>query len=139
MRGAVGGGLMLGGSCGGSGGLPRGLTCPPLRAAQQPGVGLPPEAGPLSQQLHQHSHKLAELMRVSLEEVLAGLVVSGTPEARVAALQLELERSSWRHQQEMAEVRHNADIMLGEMRASLEAERHRAVEEVGHPLRGRDP
>ena len=103
------------------------LNCPPLR---QGGQQIPPEAGPLSQQLHQHAHKLAEMMRASLEEVLAGLVVAGTPEARVAALQLELERSSWRHQQELAEVRHNADIMLGEMRASMEADKHRAVEEV---------
>ena len=142
MRGGPGcgirGGLQLPG--GGVTGM-RPLNCPPLRP-QQPGLGvgptncLPPEAGPLSQQLHQCSHKLAEIMRVSLEEVLAGLIASGSPEARVAALQLELERTSWRHQQEMAEVRHNTDIMLGEMRASLEAEKHRALEEVRilHPF-----
>ncbi|ROT65440.1 protein kinase C-binding protein 1 [Penaeus vannamei] len=71
---------------------------------------LPPEAGPLSSQLHKHSQKLAEVMRATLEDVLAGLVGTGTPEARLAALQLELERTSWRHQQELAEVRHNADV-----------------------------
>ncbi|XP_042868392.1 protein kinase C-binding protein 1-like isoform X2 [Penaeus japonicus] len=91
---------------------------------------LPPEAGPLSSQLHKHSQKLAEVMRATLEDVLAGLVGTGTPEARLAALQLELERTSWRHQQELAEVRHNADVMLVEMRANLEAEKQRAVEEV---------
>ncbi|XP_047736969.1 uncharacterized protein LOC108677761 isoform X2 [Hyalella azteca] len=106
------------------------MACPPLRPQNMQGVVPPPEAGHLSQQLHQHSHKLAEIMRASLEEVLSGLVVAGTPEARVAALQLELERSNWRHQQEVMEVRHNSDIMLGEMRASLEAEKHRAVEEM---------
>ena len=40
-----------------------------------PGGGhMPPEAGPLSSQLHQHSHKLAEMMRASLEEVLTGIL-----------------------------------------------------------------
>ncbi|XP_045599040.2 uncharacterized protein [Procambarus clarkii] len=91
---------------------------------------LPPEAGPLSAQLHKHSQKLAEVMRATLEDVLGGLVMTGTPEARVAALQLELERTNWRHQQELAEVRHNADVMLVEMRANLEAEKQRAVDDV---------
>ena len=91
---------------------------------------LPPEAGYLSSELHKHSHKLAEIMRATLEEVLVNLVGSGTAEAKLAALQLELERSNWRHQQEIAEVRHNADVMLVEMRANLEAEKQRAVEEV---------
>ncbi|RXG72985.1 Cell division cycle-associated protein 7 [Armadillidium vulgare] len=91
---------------------------------------LPPEAGPLSTELHKHAHKLAEMMRTSLEEVLGGLVGLGTPEARLGALQLELERCNWRHQQEIIEVRHNADVMLVEMRANLEAEKQRAIEDV---------
>ncbi|CAL4136566.1 unnamed protein product, partial [Meganyctiphanes norvegica] len=108
---------------------------------------LPPEAGPLSTQLHKHSQKLAEIMRATLEDVLGGLVGTGTPEARLAALQLELERTSWRHQQELAEVRHNADVMLqivemrrqmerqmveriSEVRRQLEAEKQRAIEET---------
>jgi len=57
-------------------------------------------------------------------------VVQGTAEAKVAALQLELERSKWRHQQELTEVRHNADVIMAEMRAGLEAEKMRAIEEV---------
>ncbi|XP_066969006.1 MYND-type zinc finger-containing chromatin reader ZMYND8 isoform X2 [Macrobrachium rosenbergii] len=123
------------------------ITSPGLRMMSAPGPGpgmmfpnrlpgmpptrhLPPEAGPLATQLHKHSQKLAEVMRATLEDVLGGLVGTGTPEARLAALQLELERTSWRHQQELAEVRHNADVMLVEMRANLEAEKQRAVEEV---------
>ncbi|XP_068244518.1 MYND-type zinc finger-containing chromatin reader ZMYND8 isoform X2 [Palaemon carinicauda] len=123
------------------------ITSPGLRMMSAPGPGpglmypnrlpgmtparhLPPEAGPLSTQLHKHSQKLAEVMRATLEDVLGGLVGTGTPEARLAALQLELERTSWRHQQELAEVRHNADVMLVEMRANLEAEKQRAVEEM---------
>ncbi|XP_064116640.1 LOW QUALITY PROTEIN: MYND-type zinc finger-containing chromatin reader ZMYND8-like [Macrobrachium nipponense] len=125
------------------------ITSPGLRMMSAPGPGpglmfpnrlpgmpptrhLPPEAGPLATQLHKHSQKLAEVMRATLEDVLNGGLVrkTGTPEARLAALQLELERTSWRHQQELAEVRHNADVMLVEMRANLEAEKQRAVEEV---------
>lgn len=107
-----------------------GMMVPPRVAAGPPPRHLPPEAGPLSAQLHKHSQKLAEVMRATLEDVLGGLVMTGTPEARVAALQLELERTNWRHQQELAEVRHNADVMLVEMRANLEAEKQRAIEEV---------
>ena len=45
-----------------------------LRGPMMGGVNqmLPPEAGPLSSQLHQASHKLAEMMRASIEEILAG-------------------------------------------------------------------
>ncbi|KAK4310909.1 hypothetical protein Pmani_017564 [Petrolisthes manimaculis] len=107
-----------------------GMMVPPRVTAGPPPRHLPPEAGPLSAQLHKHSQKLAEVMRATLEDVLGGLVMTGTPEARVAALQLELERTNWRHQQELAEVRHNADVMLVEMRANLEAEKQRAIEEV---------
>lgn len=119
------------------------ITSPGLRMMGQPGMlmgnrhagpplarHLPPEAGPLSAELNKHSHKLAEMMRNSLEEVLGGLIGVGTPEARLAALQLELERCNWRHQQELIEVRHNADVMLVEMRANLEAEKQRAVDEA---------
>ncbi|XP_069960221.1 MYND-type zinc finger-containing chromatin reader ZMYND8-like isoform X4 [Cherax quadricarinatus] len=107
-----------------------GMMVPSRIPGGPPTRHLPPEAGPLSAQLHKHSQKLAEVMRATLEDVLGGLVMTGTPEARVAALQLELERTNWRHQQELAEVRHNADVMLVEMRANLEAEKQRAVEEV---------
>ncbi|XP_071531860.1 uncharacterized protein Zmynd8 isoform X3 [Panulirus ornatus] len=112
-----------------SGGGP-GMMGPSRMPGGPPTRHLPPEAGPLAAQLHKHSQKLAEVMRATLEDVLGGLVMTGTPEARVAALQLELERTNWRHQQELAEVRHNADVMLVEMRANLEAEKQRAVDEV---------
>ena len=33
----------------------------------------------------------------------------------------------WRHQQEMAEVKHNADLIMMEMRASMEQDKQRAI------------
>ena len=106
-----------------------------MGGARMPVRHLPPDAGPLSLELHKHSQKLAEMMRNSLEEVLAGLISLGTPEARLAALQLELERCNWRHQQEVIEIRHNADVMLVEMRANMDAEKQRAVEEAHRQLK----
>jgi hypothetical protein len=32
----------------------------------------------------------------------------GSPQATIVALQLEIERLQWRHQQELAELKHNA-------------------------------
>ena len=83
---------------------------------RMPGVGgrqhLPAEAGYLSSELNKHSHKLAEIMRATLEDVLLNLAGTGTPEAKLAALQLDLEKTNWRHQQEIIEVIVNLILLL---------------------------
>ncbi|XP_015603904.1 protein kinase C-binding protein 1 isoform X2 [Cephus cinctus] len=99
----------------------------------------PPEAGPLSAQLHRGAQELARRMAQLMEEALresaqTGLNPQDDPgdngQATIHFLKLQIERMRWQHQQQLTELKHNTDLTLREMRASLEAERHRAVEEA---------
>jgi len=91
---------------------------------------LPSSAGPVAEQLNKVAGKLADYMRGSLEELFKEMSQQGSPEATIKGLQLELEKMQWRHQQEMAEVKHNADLILMEMRGSMDQEKQRAVADV---------
>jgi hypothetical protein len=51
--------------------------------------------------------QLTEFVRQSLETLIRDLASVGSPQASLGAMQLELERLNWRHQQEMAELKHN--------------------------------
>lgn len=42
-------------------------------------------------------------------------------------LQLELEKMQWRHQQELAEAKHHTDLIVMELRQSLEAEKAKTI------------
>ncbi|XP_012263982.2 protein kinase C-binding protein 1 [Athalia rosae] len=100
---------------------------------------LPPEAGPLSAQLHRGGQDLARRMAQLMVEALAeaAQVDSNHPDnseinqrATVHYLKLQIERMRWQHQQHLAELKHNTDLKLREMKASWEAERYRAIEET---------
>ncbi|XP_046479068.1 MYND-type zinc finger-containing chromatin reader ZMYND8 isoform X1 [Neodiprion pinetum] len=100
---------------------------------------LSPEAGPLSAQLHRGGQELAKRMAQLMEEALteAAQINSNNSDnsgmnqrATVHYLKLQIERMRWQHQQHLAELKHNTDLTLREMRASLEAERYRAIEET---------
>ena len=88
---------------------------------------LPSAAGPVAEQLNRVAGKLADYMRQNLEDLFKDLSQQGSPEATIKGLQLELEKMQWRHNQEMAEVKHNADLILMEMRASMEQDKQRAI------------
>lgn len=95
----------------------------------------PPEAGPLSAQLHNGAQELARRMAQLMEEALREAAnsqddLADNHQATVHFLQLQIERMRWQHQQQLAELKHNMDLTLKEMRASLEAEQLRAVEET---------
>ena len=70
--------------------------------------------------------KLADYMRHSLEDMFRE-VGTASPEATIKGLQMELEKMQWRHQQELAEVKHNADLILMELRQSMEAEKQKVI------------
>ena len=74
----------------------------------------PLATGSVSEQLNSVASGIAEYMRHGIEEILRELSSQGSPEATVKGLQLELEKMQWRHQQEMAEVKHNADLVVME-------------------------
>ena len=88
---------------------------------------LPSAAGPVAEQLNRVAGKLADYMRQNLEDLFKDLSQQGSPEATIKGLQLELEKMQWRHQQEMAEVKHNADLVMMEMRAGLEQDKQRTL------------
>ena len=106
---------------------------PPAGAAAAqsilPMLPLPP-GGPVSEQLQKISAKLVDHMRLTLEDVFREMSAQGSAEAQVKTLQLELEKMQWRFTHEMTESKRNADLVLAEMRASMEAEKQKAISDV---------
>ncbi|GLG92774.1 Transcription initiation factor TFIID subunit 1 [Gryllus bimaculatus] len=88
---------------------------------------VPAEAGPISQEICNHAQKMAGYMQQAIEEMLRDMCNAGNVEASTKMLQLELEKVHWRYQQEIAELKHNTDLLLVEMRASMMSEQQRAV------------
>jgi len=86
-------------------------------------------AGAVSDQLNLVASGIAEYMRHGIEEILRELSSQGSPEATIKGLQLELEKMQWRHQQEMAEVKQNIDLMLKDMKSNMAKESQRSIEE----------
>merc|ERR1719219_1178899 len=101
---------------------------PPLHPSLHP--SLPLASGSLSDQLNRISSGLADYMRIGLEDLLRELSAQGSPEATIKGLQLELEKMQWRHNQEMAEMKQNVDMMLKEMKTNLEKETQRSIEQI---------
>ena len=91
---------------------------------------LPPAAGPVSEQLHKMAGKMAEHLRGTLEDLFREMAAQGSLEAQVKALQLEMEKMQWRHQQELSEAKHNTDLILLEMRQAMEGERQKQIADL---------
>ena len=98
---------------------------PPVSSPGAAGAGA--GGSSVTEQLSSISSSLADYMRLGLEELLRELSAQGSPEATIKGLQLEMEKMQWRHQQELAEVKHNADLVLMEMRQSMEVEKQRGL------------
>eukprot|EP00096_Caligus_rogercresseyi_P011057 TRINITY_DN4230_c0_g1_i1.p1 TRINITY_DN4230_c0_g1~~TRINITY_DN4230_c0_g1_i1.p1 ORF type:complete len:1231 (+),score=443.26 TRINITY_DN4230_c0_g1_i1:392-3694(+) len=91
---------------------------------------LPSAAGPVSEQLNRVAGKLVDYMRLSLEELFREMACSGSPEATVKALQIEIEKMQWRHQQELAETRHNTELKFQELQHAMEAEKAKIISDL---------
>ena len=46
------------------------------------------------------------------------------------ALRLEVDRLKWQHEMELAEMRHNNELTIAEIRQSLENEKKNSVDEI---------
>ena len=92
-----------------------------------PPSAVPPSAGPVNEQLTKVAGKLVDFMRGTLEDLFRELSAQGSPEATIKALQIEMEKMQWRHQQELQEVKHNADLIIVELRQSMEAEKQKYI------------
>merc|ERR1719400_2986142 len=92
--------------------LPGPMSMPSLQPRPSGPLSVPPSlpssAGPVADQLNRVAGKLADYMRQNLEDLFKDLSQQGSPEATIKGLQMELEKMQWRHNQEMAEVKHNA-------------------------------
>lgn len=82
---------------------------------------LPPEAGPISARLHHSAQELARRMGQLMEEAYKeaaqadGNGENGTADsyqATIFFLQMQIEHMKWQHQQQIAELKHNAGTFL---------------------------
>lgn len=82
---------------------------------------LPPEAGPISARLHHDAHDLARRMGHLMEETYKAVAQdningeNGTADsyqATIFYLRMQIEHMKWQHQQQLAELKHNAGISI---------------------------
>jgi len=110
---------------------PRPVNVPNLQARPAGPLNLPPSlpsvAGPVAQQLNKVAAKLAESLKKNFLETLSDIKEKNDPDSVVKALQMECEKQQWRHQQELAEMKHNADLVIMEMRATMEQDKQKAI------------
>lgn len=92
-------------------------------------VSQPSSPGP-GCDMNKYSRKLMDFMRGTVEEMVRDMAKSGNLEASLKLMQLEMEKLQWRHQQELSEIKHNTDLILLEMRASMESEKQKAIAEI---------
>ena len=92
---------------------------------------LPSTAGPVAEQLNTVAKRLADTLKghflESLSSVTEELEEGSSPAAAVKKIKAEIERAEWRHQQDLAEMKHNADLVIMEMRQAMEAEKQKAL------------
>ncbi|XP_047105643.1 microtubule-associated protein futsch-like isoform X3 [Schistocerca piceifrons] len=90
------------------------------------------DAGPNTAEFHKHAEKIANFCCNTLQEILREFSNAGDEKATIKALQLEIEKINWQHKQEIAELRHNADLIASELRANLLTEHRRLMNEAKH-------
>ena len=90
---------------------------------------LPSAAGPVADQLNKVALKLAESLKKGFHDIMSEVEVKGSPEAAIKALKMECEKMQWNHQKELVEMRHNADLVVMEMRGTMEQERAKTMQD----------
>ncbi|XP_035660108.1 protein kinase C-binding protein 1-like isoform X3 [Branchiostoma floridae] len=80
--------------------------------------------------LSKYTDKVVEVVKGTFQQMWADLGRRGDNLATVKHLQLEVEKLSWRHRQEMAEMKHNMELTMAEMRQSLELEKQRLIQDL---------
>ncbi|XP_046393456.1 uncharacterized protein LOC124161233 isoform X2 [Ischnura elegans] len=90
----------------------------------------PSEAGPVSAEFNKHAQKLSCYMRQAIEDILGDLTKMGNTEATIKSLRLEVEKLRWEHAQEIAELKHNHELVLSEIKNAVEKEKMRLANDV---------
>ncbi|XP_030565716.1 protein kinase C-binding protein 1 isoform X2 [Drosophila novamexicana] len=109
------------------------LTLRPCGPLQSDGSNIyPSQAGPLSTRLKENAHKITDYFISVIEDTLSDLA-GGEPsvlQARIAGLTLENERLKQHYERQMAEMQRSTDVLIAEMRKTMEQENKRVISEL---------
>ncbi|CAH6776765.1 Zmynd8 [Phodopus roborovskii] len=83
-----------------------------------------------------YTSKMMDVIKGTMTEIYNDLSknTTGSTVAEIRRLRIEIEKLQWLHQQELAEMKHNLELTMAEMRQSLEQERDRLIAEVKKQL-----
>ncbi|KAI0216990.1 hypothetical protein LSAT2_031080 [Lamellibrachia satsuma] len=81
-----------------------------------------------------YSDRLMMSVRSTLQDMYYDLVNTEATKAVKRTFQLELDKIMWQHRQQLAELKHNANLTLAEMRASLECDKQKVVKDLRQKL-----
>ncbi|XP_039948239.1 uncharacterized protein LOC120766669 isoform X2 [Bactrocera tryoni] len=92
----------------------------------------PSQAGPVCQTLVENAHKLTDFFISVMEDTMLEMSEGDEPvlQAKITILKIELERTKQAYEQEIAELKRTSDLMLSEMRKSMENEKTRISNEI---------
>uniref|UniRef100_UPI00398EFDFA MYND-type zinc finger-containing chromatin reader ZMYND8 isoform X14 n=1 Tax=Pristiophorus japonicus TaxID=55135 RepID=UPI00398EFDFA len=82
--------------------------------------------------LTKYTNKMMEAIKGTMTEIYNDLSrnSSGSTIAEIRRMKIEIDKLQWLHQQELAEMKHNLELTMAEMRQSLEQEKDRMVAEM---------
>ncbi|XP_067615397.1 MYND-type zinc finger-containing chromatin reader Zmynd8 [Eurosta solidaginis] len=92
----------------------------------------PSQAGPVCQTLVDNAHKLTDFFISVMEDTMVEMSVGEEPvlQAKITLLKMELERTKQTYEQEISELKRTSDLMICEMRKSMENEKTRIANEI---------
>ncbi|XP_014103437.3 MYND-type zinc finger-containing chromatin reader Zmynd8 isoform X1 [Bactrocera oleae] len=92
----------------------------------------PSQAGPVCQTLVENAHKLTDFFISVMEDTMLEMSEGDESvlQAKITILKIELERTKQAYEQEIAELKRTSDLMLSEMRKSMENEKTRISNEI---------
>ena len=70
------------------------------------------------------------VFKSNFQEVYGDLLTSMDGSGHADALRLEVDRLKWQHDMELAEMRHNNELTIAEIRQSLENEKKCEIENI---------
>ncbi|XP_048405828.2 MYND-type zinc finger-containing chromatin reader ZMYND8 isoform X11 [Stegostoma tigrinum] len=82
--------------------------------------------------LTKYTNKMMEAIKGTMTEIYNDLSRnnSGSTIAEIRRMKIEIDKLQWLHQQELAEMKHNLELTMAEMRQSLEQEKDRTITEM---------
>ncbi|XP_041433786.1 protein kinase C-binding protein 1 isoform X5 [Xenopus laevis] len=117
-------------------------NAPPLAVAATPSNTLNPPistdlpiataSADVAADIAKYTSKMMDAIKGTMTEIYNDLSknTTGSTIAEIRRLRIEIEKLQWLHQQELAEMKHNLELTMAEMRQSLEQERDRLTAEV---------